>query len=197
MTLATVEPEVSTSSTSTAPIGTGIRNRNGTLPRRARSIPARRRHQGGADTASTTGTDHLRANSMASTVDGSMPYRILRTSDRRTGTTQVTSEGESLAMASTSRRPDARHRRYLRLCTSRTAAPTWAYAENASTPSIILGGAGLSDRLHVRQRPRDGMEHAGHTMATPYRPGPTRRHSYRYSIRCRAPRMPGSSPAHR
>jgi hypothetical protein len=126
MTLATVEPDVSTSSTSTAPTGTGAPSRKGTLPRCSRSIPARRRHHGGADTASTMGTDHRRANSTARTVEGSMPYRILRASDLGTGTTQVTSDGERMAMASARRSPDARHRRYLRLWTSLTAAPTWA-----------------------------------------------------------------------
>ena len=202
MTLATVEPDVSTSSTSTAPNGIGALRRNPTLPRRARSIPARRRHQGGADTAWTMGTDHRRANSTASTFEGSMPYRIVRASDLGTGTTQVTSGGASTAMASARRSPDARHRRYLRLWTSRTAAPTWAYAESASTPPIVRATAGLSDLSHVGQSPRDGIEQAGHTMGPRYRSGPTRRRPnvpdcHTLALTSRAPTTPDSSPARR
>jgi hypothetical protein len=129
-----VEPVVTTSSTSTAsrPTDRSARKRAGRRSRGLR-VACRGHHTAGRN-AGTTGSPDCAPTIRARVIAGSTPWRMRRTYARGTGTRQAAPAGIRPAIWVASTSPAARRPPYLSRWTSRRAAPRWAYPVVTNTP---------------------------------------------------------------
>ena len=195
--LPTVAPVVITSSTRTERGGMASMGLKAMPCRCSRSAPAWRLHHNGAPNPRITGRPVIRSISVASASAWSMPYVTRRANDLGTGTRAVASDGSPETIAEARRRPAGSDLRYLRLWTSRTAAPTCLKPASTLTPRMFCAGARASEVTQGSHSGQPGMAHARQSICRPYRRPVTDSVTGREfcQLRFRVPTRPSSAPA--